>query len=291
MAALGTRLATSRCSDKRRRRTARGRGRGTRVTFGTQTLCPQFYRRQSRKKDIHCRHYPADSRMFPRLNKKCIQSKDYSIAIPPLSPVLARLSLACRDLEDSSLWPMLAGAGLVTGPSPTDTPVSARSHPRPSTSGLEKLRVSLGFTEPILSGWKLLFRRDFKSSYGILNFLQNINHEYYLCTKYVFNLKVSCQFRSKKSKICSIKTIHQSPIQGVLFIGGTEVEGGNSCKKWSRPGFPGHSDNTDYVALRGRPVAQCPVHRGPGLLIKLQSDPRPPDLDGRVRESVFVFKI
>ena len=139
--------------------------------------------------------------------------------------------------------------------------------------------------------WQILFRRDFKSSYAILNFLQNINHEYYLCTKYVFNLKVSCQFRSKKSKICSIKTIHQCPIQGVLFIGGTEVEGGNSCKKWSRPGFPGHSDNTDNVALRGRAVAQCPVHRGPGLLIKLQSDPRPPDLDGRVRESVFVFKI
>ena len=107
---------------------------------------------------------------------------------------------------------------------------------------------------------------------------------YYLCTKYVFNLKVSCQFRSKKSKICSIKTIHQCPIQGVLFIGGAEEEGDNSGKKWSlRPGFPGDSDNTDNVALRGRPVAQC---RGPGVLIKLQSDPRPPDLDGRVREIV-----
>ena len=74
----------------------------------------------------------------------------YNIAIPPLSPELVTVSLACRDLEASSLWP-LAEAGL-TGPSPTDTPVSARSHPRPSTSGLEKLRVSLGFTEPILAG-------------------------------------------------------------------------------------------------------------------------------------------
>ena len=129
-------------------------GLGILVTFGTQTLFRQFWRLHCREKDIHYRHCPADNRRFPRLKKVTQLRKTMNVAIPPLSPVLVTLSLVCRDFEDSSLWP-LAEAKPGPGPSPMDTPVRARSHPRTSTSGLEKLRVSLGFTEPMIYIWPL----------------------------------------------------------------------------------------------------------------------------------------
>ena len=123
------------------------RGQGILVTFGTQTLFLQFWRLHCREEDNHYRHCRADNRMFPRLKNFNQLRNVMNVAIPPLSPVLLTLSLVCRDFEDSSLW-LLAD-------SPMDTPVSASSHLRPSTSGLEKLRVSLGFTEPIIYIWAL----------------------------------------------------------------------------------------------------------------------------------------
>ena len=93
---------------------------------------------------------------------------------------------------------------------------------------------------------------------------------------------------SLKSKIFSIKIVSIFDTVRLVYLKWAEEEGDHF---YTRKGseFSDGSDNTDKVVLTGQAVAKCPVRSGPGILIKLQSDPRPPDLDCRVRGSVFVF--